>query len=64
MTTLTLNKTTMTDYKRIVGNTKRFNRGLVTSKSNGNNTCFFTKSTGKLIRSITFSNNKIEVVTY
>ena len=63
-TTHTINETTLSDYKRMVKNTKRFNGSYIKSKSKGNSILFSHAATGLPLRSISYANNTITVITY
>jgi hypothetical protein len=53
------------DYKRIVSNTRRFNRGYVDVRVYNNSdhkaTYFFHKKTGELLRTISFINGEFVI---
>jgi hypothetical protein len=61
--TTTLKNTNLNDYKRIVKNTKKFNSGFCTSKSNKNSTTFVNKTTGKITRTITYTTDGVVITT-
>lgn len=64
MKTSTFENTDLNHFKRMVKNTKRFNAGMVKTKTVKNSTTFFKKSNNQPLRNISFENGTIEVTDF